>query len=103
VAATLLAQNCKNYTKDEQNIILKSSSSYKISQSAEHNSLFCFHTTTKRKTERASGVGKKKQKPLNPKKNFLPWAYAYLLHIPQVGALFLSNNSKNVTLNTTPS
>jgi hypothetical protein len=33
VAATLLAQNCKNYTKDEQNIILKSSSSYKISQS----------------------------------------------------------------------
>jgi len=33
VAATLLAQNCKNYTKNEQNIILKTTSSYKISQS----------------------------------------------------------------------
>jgi hypothetical protein len=44
---------------------------------------------------------KNKQKTLNPKKKILPWAY--LLHIPQVGALFLSNNSKNVTLNTTPS
>jgi hypothetical protein len=66
VAATLLAQNSKNYTKDEQNIIQKSSSSYKFHNPHEHNSLFCFHTTTKCKTERASGVGKIKQKNLKP-------------------------------------
>jgi hypothetical protein len=59
VAATLLAQNCKNYTKNEQ----KHHQATKFHNPHEQNSLFCFHTTTKCKTERASGVGKINKKP----------------------------------------